>query len=173
MGLGDDYNEDLMQAMAEAGDGNYYFIEAPEQLADIFHTEMKGLMANLGRRSASAWSPGRARRWRRSSTTWTATRSAGSCCPTSWWGCRSRSFRLKVPPMAAEREVCRVRLAWDDPTSGGRRSMAQALALRRRARRRRGRRLPVDPIVAEQVAIQMAARAKKEAMAAYDRGDMA
>ena len=48
MGLGDDYNEDLMQAMGEAGDGNYYYIESPVQLADIFQTELKGLMANVG-----------------------------------------------------------------------------------------------------------------------------
>jgi Ca-activated chloride channel family protein len=36
MGLGDDYNEDLLEAMAQSGDGNYYYIESPQQLADIF-----------------------------------------------------------------------------------------------------------------------------------------
>jgi len=47
MGLGDDYNEDLLQAMAEAGDGNYYFIESPQQLADIFQTVLSGRMYTL------------------------------------------------------------------------------------------------------------------------------
>jgi Ca-activated chloride channel family protein len=30
MGLGDDYNEDLLEAMAQSGDGNYYYIESPQ-----------------------------------------------------------------------------------------------------------------------------------------------
>src|SRR5262249_5766614 len=49
MGLGDDYNEDLLEAMALAGDGNYYYIESPQQLPDIFQTELKGLMATFGK----------------------------------------------------------------------------------------------------------------------------
>lgn len=48
MGVGDDYNEDLMEAMAVSGDGNYYYIELPKQLTDIFQTELKGLMATSG-----------------------------------------------------------------------------------------------------------------------------
>lgn len=49
LGLGDDYNEDLLEAMARSGDGNYHYIEAPEQLEGIFRTELHGLMATLGR----------------------------------------------------------------------------------------------------------------------------
>lgn len=41
MGLGVEYNEDLMQAIAEAGGGKYYYIESPEQLARIFQEELK------------------------------------------------------------------------------------------------------------------------------------
>lgn len=48
LGVGDDYNEDLMQAMARSGDGNYYFIEDPRQLADLFQTELTGLIATQG-----------------------------------------------------------------------------------------------------------------------------
>ncbi|MEZ4651369.1 MAG: VWA domain-containing protein [Candidatus Eisenbacteria bacterium] len=32
LGLGLDYNEDLMQTIAEAGGGNYYFVESPAQM---------------------------------------------------------------------------------------------------------------------------------------------
>lgn len=49
IGVGDDYNEDLLEAMAQAGDGNYYYVETPIQLSDIFQTEMNGLMATVGR----------------------------------------------------------------------------------------------------------------------------
>ena len=40
MGLGLDYDEDLMQGIAEAGGGKYYYIENPNQVAEIFEQEM-------------------------------------------------------------------------------------------------------------------------------------
>jgi len=42
-GVGNDYNEDLMTAMAENGNGNYYFIEKPTEIASIFRKELNGL----------------------------------------------------------------------------------------------------------------------------------
>lgn len=42
-GLGADYNEDLMTTMAEAGMGNYYFINYAEDIAGIFIKELNGL----------------------------------------------------------------------------------------------------------------------------------
>ena len=44
MGVGLDYNENLMLGLAEAGGGNYYFIESPRQIASIFEKELKGLV---------------------------------------------------------------------------------------------------------------------------------
>ncbi len=43
-GVGSDYNEDLMTAMAENGMGNYYFIKDAENIAGIFRKELNGLM---------------------------------------------------------------------------------------------------------------------------------
>jgi Ca-activated chloride channel family protein len=42
-GVGNDYNEDLMTAMAESGTGNYYFISNAENIANIFKKELNGL----------------------------------------------------------------------------------------------------------------------------------
>ena len=42
-GVGLDYNHELMEAMANAGSGNYYFIETPEQSQDLFRQELDGL----------------------------------------------------------------------------------------------------------------------------------
>lgn len=39
MGVGLDYNENLMVELSESGGGNYYFIESPAQLASIMHRE--------------------------------------------------------------------------------------------------------------------------------------
>ena len=43
LGLGRDYDEDLMQMIAEAGGGRYYYIENPAQMARIFALELDSL----------------------------------------------------------------------------------------------------------------------------------
>jgi Ca-activated chloride channel family protein len=58
LGLGEDYNEDLMELMAQSGDGNYYFIESPEQLNAIFQAELQGIMATIGQKVSLGIRPG-------------------------------------------------------------------------------------------------------------------
>lgn len=48
MGLGTDFNEDLMMAMANAGGGAFYFIESPEAAPTIFNEELSGLLSVVG-----------------------------------------------------------------------------------------------------------------------------
>ena len=43
MGVGLDYNENLMMGLAESGGGNYHFIERPSSLASIFEKEFHRL----------------------------------------------------------------------------------------------------------------------------------
>ena len=40
VGLGDDYNEDLMTALAEASNANYYYVKDAEKLPGIFAQEL-------------------------------------------------------------------------------------------------------------------------------------
>jgi Ca-activated chloride channel homolog len=49
MGVGDDFNEDLLEGIANNGDGNYHFISNPRMLPEIFALELKGLLTTLGR----------------------------------------------------------------------------------------------------------------------------
>lgn len=49
IGLGRDYDEDLMQSIAESGGGKYYFVESPVQLARIFQEELKSAFATRAR----------------------------------------------------------------------------------------------------------------------------
>jgi Ca-activated chloride channel family protein len=44
MGLGNDFNEDLLMEIASAGGGAFYFIESPEVAPEIFNEELSGLM---------------------------------------------------------------------------------------------------------------------------------
>ncbi|MDR0533787.1 MAG: VWA domain-containing protein [Verrucomicrobiales bacterium] len=46
IGLGDDYNEDLMMALAEAGEANYYYVRDTEKLPGIFAKEL-GYLQNV------------------------------------------------------------------------------------------------------------------------------
>jgi Ca-activated chloride channel homolog len=48
MGVGDDFNEDLLVAMAEAGNGNFYYIESPDAIPNIFSEELTGLLSVTG-----------------------------------------------------------------------------------------------------------------------------
>jgi Ca-activated chloride channel family protein len=48
IGVGDDFNEDLLTAMAEAGKGNFYYIENSDQIPAIFQEELQGLLQVIG-----------------------------------------------------------------------------------------------------------------------------
>lgn len=47
-GLGSGFNENLMQSLAEYGSGNYYFIEKPSDVPQIFQKELNGLLSVVG-----------------------------------------------------------------------------------------------------------------------------
>jgi Ca-activated chloride channel family protein len=49
LGLGLDYNEDLLAAMSDAGGGGYHFVDRPGQLTDIFSAELAQMGAIAGR----------------------------------------------------------------------------------------------------------------------------
>jgi Ca-activated chloride channel family protein len=45
IGFGATFNEDLLQAMAQAGGGNWWYVESEDQMAGIFAGEIEGLVA--------------------------------------------------------------------------------------------------------------------------------
>ena len=45
IGFGAGFNESLLQPMAEAGSGNYWYVESHDQMAAIFQGEIEGLVA--------------------------------------------------------------------------------------------------------------------------------
>jgi Ca-activated chloride channel family protein len=49
IGVGDDYNEDLMAGLAEASDANYYYVKDTERLPEIFVKELGELVAVAAR----------------------------------------------------------------------------------------------------------------------------
>src|SRR3954467_4032707 len=45
IGFGPGFNEDLLEPMARAGGGNYWYVESADQMAGIFEGEIEGLVA--------------------------------------------------------------------------------------------------------------------------------
>jgi len=58
MGMGLDYNENLMCALAADGGGNYYFIESARDLASIFRGEFRELGAVVAQNAVITLHPG-------------------------------------------------------------------------------------------------------------------
>lgn len=59
MGVGLDYNENLMVGLAEHGGGNYYFIESPSTLASIMHHELQAASSIACRNAVLEFTLGR------------------------------------------------------------------------------------------------------------------
>lgn len=49
IGVGLDYNEDLLQNIAECGKGNYYYIEDPVQIKEIFQEELSSIFKTVAK----------------------------------------------------------------------------------------------------------------------------
>lgn len=45
IGVGDDFEEDLLTAMADAGKGNFYYIQNTDEIPKIFQQELQGLLS--------------------------------------------------------------------------------------------------------------------------------
>jgi Ca-activated chloride channel family protein len=58
MGVGLDFNENLMVGLAESGGGNYYFIESPHSLASIFRKEFNLLSCMAAQNASIELTPG-------------------------------------------------------------------------------------------------------------------
>jgi Ca-activated chloride channel family protein len=170
MGLGDDYNEDLLEAMARSGDGNYYYIESPKQLPDIFQTELKGLMATFGNTVSLGIEP-------QDDVTVADVLNDLDRLPSGLLKLPNLIagmpiivvVRLNVPPTAQERELCRFRLAWNDPGQSERRETTAPLSLPVMAASWES--LAPNMEVQERAALLLIARSKKAATLCLESGD--
>ncbi len=172
MGLGDDYNEDLLEAMAQAGDGNYYYIESPQQLGELFQAELHGLMATFGHAVRLAVEP-------RGGVTVADVlndfdpdpHGAGLKLPNLVAGMPILAVvRLNVPPTGEGGEVCRVRVSWVSPKLPERQEIVVSLSLPAVPASAFDT-LPVAAEVQERAALLLIARLKKQATVCSDSGD--
>ncbi|MDJ1169089.1 macro domain-containing protein [Roseofilum sp. BLCC_M154] len=162
MGVGDDYNESLLEAIAVSGDGNYYYIERPDQLPDIFAMELQGLMATQGKNvSLNFTLPPQVQLLDVFNDF--ATLSNGDYqLPNLVAGSPfTLALRLKIPPQTLP-SILTLHLAWDDVETSQRQHINQSLSLPW-VNRQSLNEFPFNPEVQQEVAALLASRAKKEA----------
>jgi Ca-activated chloride channel family protein len=173
LGVGEHYNEDLMEAMAKAGDGRYYFIESPVQLVDIFQTELQGLMATVGQKVSLGLEPQNGAAISDVFNDFEKSPDGRLMLPNLVVDMPVLVvFQLKVPPARDGTHLLDVRLDWNDPRDGGRRILRAVLDDLPAVPMAEWSSLAEDASVREQVALLMIARAQKEAAATAERGDI-
>lgn len=172
LGVGLDFNEDLLEAMARRGDGEYHFVESADQLPSIFEAELQSLTRTYGRRCSLGLTAGAAVRILDVLNDLDRTTSGRMMLPNLVHG-RSVDVvvRLDVTAsVAAGTELVRVRVAWDEVDGGVRRKLNAGLTLPVVEPSVAGQLTP-HPEVHERVLLLEAARIKRHAVDAIDKGN--
>lgn len=171
LGIGQGYNEDLLVAMAHSGNGNFFHIESAEQLADIFETELSGLTATVGQRVSLGMEPQHGVKVMDVLNDFELTNTQRYKLPNLIVGSPLNVVvRLQVPALMQVTELLTVRLAWEAHQQPQRQTLRASLAMPVVSPEQFSD-FPADAMVQQQVALLMAARARKEAIAFSDRGD--
>jgi Ca-activated chloride channel family protein len=171
MGIGNDYNEDLLEAMARSGDGNYYYIQSPEQLPSIFQQELLGLMATVGTNVTLGIEP-------QAGVELVEVLNQLDVTPNGRFRLPNLVIsnpvdvvvRLKVPAMTEEVDLCYFRLSWNDPEQPTEQKIRVSLRLPV-VNAERLEEFPFNSEVRQQAILMMTARAKKEAVKLVDGGN--
>ena len=173
LGVGDDFNEDLLQSMAHSGDGNYYFIEGAADLERIFAAELSGLMATLGRKvSLGLEAQNGAKIVDVLSDLKRNTLGRLMLSNLVAGHALEVVVKLQIPALPRASDVCLVRLAFDDPQSGERHVAREALSLRA-VTAREWDEMPDDVAVTDAAARLELARQREEIGRHLDSGDIA
>ncbi len=168
LGVGLGFNEALLQAMAEAGGGNYQFVERPEELRAFFEAELRellgvvalGLSLEVGLPEGLRAVPVSAFPAERRGRTWTV---AVGDVPAGEE--IEIVFRLAVKGGQTGDELpATVIAAWTDPTADRRRTAAADLPALVLAPAMEVERAIPDGRVAEALAVQTAAAERKRAL---------
>ncbi len=171
-GLGSGFDEDLMGAVASAGDGTLAQIESPQQLADLYASELQGLATTLGRKVSLGIRTKGGAELVDVLNDLPLTSAGNFQLPNLRYGQEfSMGVRLKLPAWTPNQEIASVRLAWDAPQQERRQELRDSLTLPVKPQAELAE-LAVDEAVAEQLALLRANRERRQAIEALDQGDV-
>ncbi len=164
IGLGNYYDERLLVAMATLGKGYYYYVESPEQMPQVFGSELQDLMSTVGHSVSLGIEPQGGvqledvlsdlnvdRRGRFQLTNLVA----GNPIEVV--------VRLHVPPMRERKDLCYFRLTWQNPHETKPQTIIKNLNLPI-VNSGQLEEFPPQIQVQQRVALTTAARAKKKAI---------
>lgn len=171
MGIGTDFNEDLLEAMAKSGDGNYYYIESPDSLPAIFQSELQGIMATIGSKVSLGIEPSRNVEVLDVFNDLNTTMYGRYKLPNLIMGNKIEvAIRLKIPPITHTHSLCKFRLAWDTPEQIERQEIKVALKLPVVSSNQLDE-FPFNVEVSARIAQLIAVRAREEAIRNIDNRD--
>lgn len=170
--LGRGFDEDLMGAVATAGDGTLAHIESPQQLADLYASELQGLASTLGRKVSLGMRTRNGAELVDLLNDLPRTAAGNFQLPNLRYGQELNvGVRLQLPAWTPNQEIATVRLAWDSPEADGRQHRIEALTLPVMSQRDLDG-MDADLQVAEQLALLEANRQRQQAIEELDRGDL-
>jgi Ca-activated chloride channel family protein len=178
MGVGNDFDEDLLEAMANSGDGHTYFIEGPGDFDRIFGQELQGLMATVGTKVSLGIEPQHGVRLLDVFNDLELNLSGHLRLPNLLMGSPIEVvLRLSVPPQAKEADLCFFRLAWDaaegEAPEGKRRQVVREALCLPGVSSAQWEELPLEETVRHQVVRLEAVRMRRQAIAEMERGNIA
>ncbi|MGB1022259.1 MAG: vWA domain-containing protein [Synechococcus sp.] len=171
-GLGSGFDEDLMAAIAGAGDGTLAHIESPKQLADLYASELDGLASTLGKRVSIGIRAKRDVQLVDLFNDLELTSAGNFQLPNLRHGQELNvAARFQLPPWQPNREIVSVRLAWKQPGRQERFSFVEHFTLPVMAAADLNGMEP-DLAVLEQFELLLANRERRQAIEELDRGNL-
>jgi len=152
LGLGLDFDEDLMGAIASAGEGTLPHIKSPQQLDDLYASELQGLANTYGRKLSLGIRGQHGAEVVDVLNDLPRTSGGNHQLPSLRYGQELNvAVRLQLPAWTANQPIASVRLAWNPAGADARQELIEPLTL------------PVRPA---------ADIARLQAMEQLDRGDL-
>ncbi|MEO7297569.1 MAG: VWA domain-containing protein [Verrucomicrobiota bacterium] len=173
IGLGDDYNEDLMAGLAEASDANYYYVKDTEKLPEIFAKELGELLEVVARDvrieilCPEGVKPigfiGRTEKFENRKASVTLSQFTPG---------QNRYLLLRCLVQEARPEIARVNVTYKDELDNGSESLANDVVKISYTKDRDGAKKSVNNAVVAQKILMQTAIAKDEATAQADSGKL-
>jgi Ca-activated chloride channel family protein len=154
-GLGSGFDEDLMGAVAAAGDGTLAQNESPKQLADLYASELEGLANTLGRRVSLG----------------IQAKNGAVLVDVLNDLPKTSAGNYQLPNLSYGQEIASFRLAWDSPERDPRQKLIEHLSLPVKPKGELEG-LGADAEVSEQFALLQANRERRIAIGQLDCGDL-
>lgn len=173
IGIGRDFNEDLLVPMAEAGDGNAWHVEEAGDMKRIFETELGGALNQIGRGASMLIRPTEGVRLVDVLNDFQRDSEGRYLLPNLIGGRPLEiAVRLRVPARDEEDSIrpIEVEIEYTDVRSGSQVEVSQTVTLGY-ASAGVAEMLPQNEDVLRVVALLMNARARTEAMRRMDAGD--